>query len=225
MRILFALLALLTLALPAAAQAQRGRDWTRTIVRTPEGGYRMGNPAAPVKLVEYGSITCSHCAEFAATGNAPLRTRYVATGRVSFEYRPYLIFPTDPGLFLLLGCLGPARFFDASDQLYASQRVWLSRVLSLSPAEQERIEQLPPARQAAALIGASGLDPFFRQRGLTAAQANACLNNAEALRRLAAISAHAANTLGVQGTPTFFVNGRQVPVNSWAGLEPLLRAR
>ena len=51
---------------PAPAQAQR--DWTRVVAQTPEGGYRMGNPNAPVKLVEYLSLTCSHCAHFSEQG-------------------------------------------------------------------------------------------------------------------------------------------------------------
>ncbi|MEA3079375.1 MAG: hypothetical protein QOF05_783, partial [Sphingomonadales bacterium] len=39
-------------------------DWARTVVATPEGGFRMGNPSAKVKLVEYGSLACPHCRHF-----------------------------------------------------------------------------------------------------------------------------------------------------------------
>ena len=46
------------------------RDWTQTVARTPEGGFRMGNPNAPVKVVEYLSLTCPHCAAFAHEGGA-----------------------------------------------------------------------------------------------------------------------------------------------------------
>ena len=61
-RLLTALLALLALALPAAASAQRPaqRDWTQVVTGTPEGGFRMGNPAAPVRVVEFLSLTCPH---------------------------------------------------------------------------------------------------------------------------------------------------------------------
>jgi protein-disulfide isomerase len=218
--------ALAMLAAPAASPAQRRaavaqRDWSQIAVRTPEGGVRIGNPAAPVKLLEYGSITCPHCAAFSAEGAAALRARYVRPGRVSWEYRPYLIFPTDPGIFLLLSCLPPSRFFPAADQLYATQRSWIGRVQALPEAQLQQLQTLSPNQQAAALVRAAGLDAFFRAQGLGPAQANACLANQAAIRRLGAIGQHA-NELGVQGTPTFFINGRSVGTLSWARLEPML---
>lgn len=220
------------LAVPASAQRARraapaaaARNWTLTVVRTPEGGVRMGNPAAPIKLIEYGSITCSHCAEFSEQGAGPLRDRYIRSGRVSWEYRPYLIFPTDPGIFLLMNCLSPGQYFAAAEQLYATQREWTGRVVALPEAESERLSGLPPAQKAAGLIRAAGLDRFFRQRGLTAPRINACLNDRAALNRLGAISSRAANELGVEGTPTFFINGRLVGNQDWARLEPMLAAR
>jgi protein-disulfide isomerase len=226
---LAALAALAMLAAPAASPAQRRapvahRDWSQIAVRTPEGGVRIGNPAAPVKLIEYGSITCPHCAAFSAEGAAALRARYVRPGRVSWEYRPYLIFPTDPGIFLLLSCLPPSGVFPAVEQLYATQHTWVGRVQALSNAEFQQIQTLSSGAQAAALFHATGLDPFFRAQGLGPAQANACLANQAALRRLGAISQHA-NELGVQGTPTFFINGRSVGTLGWARLEPMLAGR
>ena len=214
------------LAAPAASPAQRRaavaqRDWSQIAVRTPEGGVRIGNPDAPVKLVEYGSITCPHCAEFSAEAAMALRTRHVRSGRVSWEYRPFLIFPTDPGLFILLNCLSPSRFFPATEQLYATQRAWVGRVQALPQAQLQQIASMPPSQQAAALAHATGLDPFFRARGLTAPQINACLANRAGVDRLVAISRHAGE-LGVGGTPTFLINGRLVGSLDWARLEPML---
>src|SRR5689334_16077273 len=107
--------------------APNNQDWTQVIQATPEGGYRMGNPDAPVKLVEYASISCPHCAEFTAEGATPLRERYVKSGQVSWEYRPVMLFPTDPGVFLLLRCQGAQPFFRLADQLYATQRDWITK--------------------------------------------------------------------------------------------------
>ena len=220
------------LAMPASSPAQRARarapvaqrDWSQIAVRTPEGGVRIGNPAAPVKVIEYGSISCPHCAAFSAEGAAALRTRYVRPGRVSWEYRPYLIFPTDPGIFMLLNCLSPARFFPAVEQLYATQNGWYGRLRALPSDQVARLQALAPLEQAGALVHAAGLDPFFRAQGMTPAQVNACLANRAGIERLAAISRHA-NDLGVQGTPNFFVNGRLVGTVDWARLEPMLAGR
>jgi protein-disulfide isomerase len=224
----FATLAML--ALPTSSPAQRARahvaqrDWNQVAMRTPEGGIRIGNPAAPMKLVEYGSISCPHCAAFSAEGAAALHARYVRSGRVSWEYRPYLIFPTDPGIFMLLNCLGPARFFSATEQLYATQNDWYGRVRALSADQLQRLQGMAPLAQSAALVHAAGLDPFFRARGLTPVQINACLADHAGIDRLAAIARHA-NELGVQGTPTFLLNGRSLGTVAWARLEPMLAGR
>lgn len=211
---------------PGAAPAQRSaaaqQDWTRTVVRTPEGGVRMGNPNAPVKVVEYGSISCSHCADFSVQSTPTLRSNYIRSGRVSFEYRPYMIFPTDPGVFMLLNCLAPARFFAASEQLYATQAAWFGRLRALPEAQLGQIAALPENQQIAAYVRAAGLDQFFRRQGMTPAQINSCLGNRSGYQRLLDGNA-AAQRAGVEGTPTFTINGQMVNTNVWAGIEPLLR--
>jgi protein-disulfide isomerase len=199
------------------------RDWSQTVVATPEGGFRMGNPNARLKLIEYGSITCPHCADFNAHGVPALRDTYVRSGRLSWEYRPYMIFPTDPGIFLLLNCLGPGGFFPASDQLYAQQEQWVGRLQNVSDAEQQRIDALPLLQQSAALVRATGVDQILRGRGLSEARANTCFADEARLLRLVEVS-RTANRLGVTGTPTFLLNGRLLDeVRSWEALEPLLK--
>src|SRR5205085_7269252 len=84
----FAVAAATLIISPAAAVPQKraAADWTKTVIATPEGGFRMGNPRAKVRLVEYGSLTCPHCRHFAATATGPLKA-YVKSGRLSFDYR------------------------------------------------------------------------------------------------------------------------------------------
>lgn len=224
-----ALAAALVLPAPVttdAASAQRtapaARDWTRNVVTTPLGGYRMGNPAARVKLVEYGSISCPHCAEFARVAGGPLRT-YVRSGRVSWEYRPFLIFPTDPGLTMLLRCRGPAQFFELSDALYADQPNWSGRVQNLPAETVQRLQSMELPEMAGAIVRAGGLDRFFRARGMTDAQINACLTDRAGLDAIANVTRRASQQEGVSGTPTFFINGVLAPTNVWSGLEPLIR--
>src|ERR1044072_9394987 len=194
--------------LPQIAAPDNG-DWTETVTMTDRGGFLMGNPNAPVKLLEYASITCPHCAEFSEQGGATLRDRYVRSGQVSWEYRPYMIFPTDPGICMLLRCLGPQAFFRVSEQLYADHANWSGRLQSM-PAEQARaLETMPPAQQAAALIRATGLDQFFRQRSLPETRMNACLADSNNLQQLGEITRRASADEGVTGTPTFFINGER----------------
>jgi protein-disulfide isomerase len=208
--------------LPQIAAPNHG-DWSEVATMTDRGSYLLGNPNAPVKLVEYASITCPHCAEFTEAGAAPLRERYVRSGQVSWEYRPYMIFPTDPGIFMLLKCLGPQPFFRAAEQLYADQTNWVGRVQALTQDQQQQLQALPPLQRAAAMVHAAGLEQFFRQRGLPEGRMNACLADNAALDQLQQISTRGNNEDGVTGTPTFIVNGDKLETTDWPNLEARLR--
>ena len=198
-------------------------DWTQIVSETPEGGYRMGNPDAPVKLVEYASITCPHCAEFTEKAADPLTSKYVKSGQVSWEYRPYMLFPSDAGIFLLLKCQGPNPFFQLTEQLYADQQNWAGKLQAMTPEQAQQIDALSPAQKAAALVKVTGLDQFFRQRGMPEARIESCLADGQALQKLGSI-VELGNKEGVTGTPTFFINGKIVPdVAAWEGREPPVR--
>ena len=212
---------------PTAVRPPAARDWTRVAVRTPEGGVRLGNPAAVVKLIEYGSITCPHCAAFANEGGTAGLYAHVRTGRVSWEYRPYMIFPTDPGMFAALNCLAPGQYFGAVEQLYATQRDWASRVQAYIEANRTQLQAMGPTQLAVALFRASQVEALFRAHGLAPAQAQACMANEANLRRVAEITRTGNQRYGVQGTPTFFINGTQAAgqVEFFNQLEPqLIRA-
>ena len=222
-RLASAFLALgLVAAAPAAAEAAvtaQARDWTRTVEATAEGGYRMGNPNAPLKLVEYASITCPHCAEFAAAASPTLRNDYIRSGRLSWEVRPYLIFPSDPGIFLLMQCEGAGSFFEASDVLFAAQEDWSHRLMH----QREQLSTLTTRQLVSAAVRAAGVDQIFRNRGMSDARINSCLADETALQRLVANHRRYASQ-GVTGTPTFYLNGQALPVGDWAGLQRQLAA-
>ena len=204
--------------------APNGGDWTQTVSETAEGGFRMGNPNAPVKLVEYASITCPHCGEFSASAADALENQYVRSGQVSWEYRPFILFPSDPGVFMLLRCQGPTPFFRLVQQLYDTQRDWAGRLQSLPPEQAQQTENMSPNARAAFMIQASGLDQFFRQRGMPAARMNSCLADNRAIVQLAENTRRATEQDDVQGTPTFLINGQKQDFTTWADLQRRLRA-
>lgn len=208
----------------AAAPAPAGQSWTETVTRTAEG-YMMGNPNAPIKLVEYGARTCPTCAAFAHDGFGPLTQNYVASGKVSFEFRDFMVHgPSDIALALVGTCGSDATFFPILEQQYANQEQFLNRLQALTPAQQQALQGQSPGRQAAALAEAMGAIDFVKARGVAEPQARACLADQA---KFAAIikpteTAGAAGT--VTGTPTFLINGEVVPNTlSWAQLEPALK--
>jgi protein-disulfide isomerase len=222
------LLFLTAAAVPAAAAAPAGKaatrqsDWSRTVVATPEGGFRMGNPAAKVKLIEYGSLTCSHCATFAKEGMGSLLGTYVRSGKVSYEYRNMVLNGLDVAATLVARCGGPARFFPVTDKLYATQDQWKDRVKKLTDAQKQALNALPENQRLGRLADLAGITGIAAQHGIGAAQAKACLEDRAAFDRLGTMN-EAATTAGVPGTPTFFLNGANVGSHNWATLEPLLR--
>lgn len=229
-------LAAATLALPAAAapvhhRAHRAhpvhhaaavaRDWSKIVVATPEGGFRMGNPAARVKLVEYGSLTCPHCAAFAREGEQPLIRNYVKSGRVSYEYRNFVLNNVDVVASLLARCAGSG-FFRAVDTFYATRDQWLQKADAMTAAERAQVNALPVGQRLGRVADMIGLTGIAARAGLSPAQGRQCLADKAAFDRLGQIY-QAATKLGVDGTPTFFINGAKVEVNTWPALEPLIR--
>ena len=207
----------------ANVAAPNGGDWTQVVSAT-ERGFLMGNPNAPVKLVEYASITCPHCAEFTNEGGGEGIQNYVRSGRVSWEYRPYMIFPTDPGLFALLRCNGAGSFFPLMEQLYADQRNWAVRGQNYLEANQSAVQAMDLQTRASTLVRETGTDAFFRQRGMTQPQINQCLADVRNLQRVSDDTNHAIQTDNPPGTPTFYINGTQAQgVGLWQQLDPLLR--
>nr|WP_315379595.1 thioredoxin domain-containing protein [uncultured Sphingomonas sp.] len=220
------MLALVPLFALGAAPAPQA-NWLTTVVATPEGGYRQGNPNAAVKLVEYGSRTCPTCGRFAEEGVKPLRDQYVATGKVSYEYRDYLVHGApDLALALLNQCVGTQRFFPVLDAIYANQPKFEEKLIALekTPATLEAWQKLPPPQMATRFAEAMGMIAFLKTQGLPEAKARQCLADPKAIARIAKTQADGANLYKVDGTPSFFLNGRKVRAYSWPYLEPELRA-
>ncbi len=211
---------------PAAARpaAARSVDWLHTIAATPQGGFRIGNPDAPVKLVEYASLTCPHCGHFYRTGMDPLRRRYIATGRVSYEYRSYVLNGPDMAAAVLARCDGAAAFFARSDTLYTQQERWTEPFTVLTPDETAKYADLPAEAQLAGLAHAGGLDGFMAAHGMFPARVKQCLADKSLPDRLSTMR-DIASGIGINGTPMFLINGRLIAgALDWEALEPALVA-
>jgi protein-disulfide isomerase len=214
--------------LPAAAQAESrakpaaARDWARVFSVTPEGGFRMGNPKAKFAIVEYGSLTCPHCRHFAESAMKPLVSQYVRSGKASYEFRSFVLNGIDLAATLLARCNGPAHFFPTAEQLYATQPVWIDKITKLPKDEQDKLNALPDNELLLAIARAGRLLPIAAAHGIPTAKAENCLKDVSAAQALTKM-AQSATDLGVKGTPTFFVNGKQVEAYDWATLEPFLK--
>ena len=201
--------------------APNNGDWTQMVTRTEAGGYLMGNPDAPVKLVEYASLTCPHCAAFSEEATSALRDTYVRSGRVSWEYRSFILSAPDIVMSILARCQPESAFFPTVEQLFEMQSELMSRI---DEAEAQRISALPPEQQLAPLARAMELDSFFARRGMPESRFSQCLANPQAAQELTDLTNRAMQERQVNGTPTFFINDERQEVDRWSTLEPRLRA-
>ncbi len=106
----------------AKVAAPAGKSWADTVTKTADGGYLMGNPNAPIKLMEVGALSCSHCAEFSEAASAEMRDNFVASGRVSFELRLHMNNALDVPAALLATCGPVEATIPLADQFWANQK-------------------------------------------------------------------------------------------------------
>lgn len=205
----------------AKIAAPSGKSWTEVVATTPDGGYVMGNPNAPLKLIEYGSLTCPHCAVFATEGLPKLRDNYVADGRVSIEFRNFVRDKFDTTMAMLTRCGPPESFFALTEQVFANQKDIFKGLDAL--ASDPTINTLPEDKLFPVLATKAGLIDFFAARGVAKDQAMACLAKTQTATDLATGVQKATEQFNIQGTPTFILNGKNVEVATWEELEPILQ--
>ncbi|CAN5562214.1 hypothetical protein BH09PSE4_BH09PSE4_20840 [soil metagenome] len=208
----------------ASAAPPAGKLWTDVVSATPEGGYVMGNPNAPIKLVEYGSRLCPTCGAFANTGMKTLEATYVASGKVSYEFREFMVHgPPDFAPALLGRCAGAGPFFPLLEQMFAAQPAVLPK-LEAAMAPMAKLQGQPATVVSTAWAEQLGFIDFVKQRGIPEAQARACLGDQKANEALALMTDKASG-LGVSGTPTFFINGTKAEgVITWEAMQDTLKA-
>jgi protein-disulfide isomerase len=163
----------------------------------------LGSPDAPVTVIEYASFSCPHCANFANNIFADFKLQYVDSGKVRFVFREFLRNGLDVAISAVARCAPADEYFDVVDAYFATQDEWM-RADDLRQAIFEQAQ------------------PF----GFTEASFDACLGNKTLLEALDA-GMQRANSFGVTGTPTFFINGQKevgaLPMEQWeAIIEPML---
>ena len=167
----------------------------------------LGRADAPVTVIEYASFTCSHCADWTNEVLPAFKTRYIDTGKVRLVFRDL---PTQPvqvaATAAAIGrCAAPDRFFDVAHHFMAGQ--------------------------AAAFASGNARNWYvgaIAASGRTQAQMDACLADPATQQALQA-DIEAAVAAGVQGTPSFFVNGKRAVDHSMetlsAAIDPLIKGR
>lgn len=177
----------LTDGFTAVPSAKAATPDLTTLLEPPALGDKiLGKSDAPVTIVEYASATCPHCAAFHKDVFPQLKSEFIDTGKVKFIFREFPFDDLALAAFMLARCASPEKYFPMLDVLFEQQQVWASKEARV---ELGKIAQL-------AGIGEDGFDK--------------CLKNEDLAKGIMAIRDKAANTYGVEATPTFFVNGKLI---------------
>ncbi|MCR5873275.1 DsbA family protein [Phenylobacterium sp. J426] len=149
----------------------------------------LGDPNAKVKVVEYASVTCSHCAAFNETTFPAFKTKYIDTGKVHYTFKEFLTPPEQVAAagFLVARCAGKDKYFTVIDALFRGQQEMF---------------------QSGDMRG--GLLRVAQSAGMTEEQFNACVADEAALTALNSRVEKAIRQDGIQATPTFVINGKKV---------------
>ena len=144
----------------------------------------IGDPSG-VPVIEYGSLTCPHCAVFSKEVFPQLKAAYVDTGKVRFIFREFSRNTLDVAAFLLARCVGDDKAYAAIELLFAEQDKWAFVDKPLEP-----------------LIAA------MRAAGLTHDKAMECLKDQKKADAIAGIAKRASEEIHLTGTPTFVIDGK-----------------
>lgn len=207
----------------AAIPAPDGQKWSNTVSKTEAGGFVMGNPDAPIKLVEFMSITCSHCKDFGEQAFDSIRDDYVDSGRVSFEVRNFVRDPLDLSAAILSQCGGPDPYFALTKQALGNQDDMFAKAQAMGDAKYNQILQSDAKTRFVSLAKELDLISFFQERGISADQAQACLSEEATAETLMDQTQAAVKDFNIQGTPTFLLNGKLVDGFSWPIVESKLK--
>lgn len=203
--------------------APAGQTWSDVVAPSPEGGMVIGNPDAPIKVVEFASMTCSHCADFSQTAMEELTKDYINTGRVSLELRHFVRDPLDATVAAVLRCAPADRYFPLLENSFAAQADLFAGAQA-NPSAGEAAMKLAPDQRFTTLAAGWKLDEFFKARGVTQDQLNACLSNVDNISKLEEITNNATQQHRISGTPSFLINGQLADgIASWAPLRDRLR--
>lgn len=148
----------------------------------------LGDANAPVKIVEYASATCSHCATFNNETFPQLKAKYIDTGKVHYTFKEFLT-PPEPvaaAAFLTARCAGPDKYFSVIDAVFHAQQ-----------------EMFTTGDMRGVLLRVA------QSAGMTEEQFTKCVSDEAALKALQARVDKAINQDKVTSTPTFFINGEK----------------
>lgn len=165
----------------------------------------MGSAKAPIQMVEYAAPICPHCAHFNEAMFPQLKANYIDTGKVYYIFRVFPLQSADLAAEAMARCLPANNYFQFIDLLFRNQPKW------------------DPENGVQDVHG--GLVQMGRIAGMSAEQVDRCIGNQAEQQRIVKVGEDATTQFGINGTPTFIINGQVHSVfANWQELKDYLDA-
>ena len=180
---MFAAATLLPTLAPAADSSPGASD-AASLLAISKDDRILGSPTAPITIVEYVSLTCPHCAHFTDEVLPEIKKKWIDTGKVKLVLRDFPLDDEAVHASMIARCAPHDRFYAFIDTFFADQANWAAA---------------PDYRAALSRLAELG--------GMSKNEVDSCLKDATLENQVISSRLVAANQLGVNATPTFFVNG------------------
>lgn len=194
---------------PAKAGTAQTYDGYKDIV--------LGNKNAPITVIEYASMTCSHCAEFQKNVFPEFKKNYVDTGKAKYIMRHFVLNAPDLFASMIARCTPENRYYPMLDALLVRQADWMKGW--------ENVRNAPENASNYDLVKAAGMDKFVRPMGFTDARLKACLASDKLRDDLFKLRQEGSQKYNITGTPTILINGEKYTGDhSFEALDKALKA-
>lgn len=194
---------------PAAGDEAQAFDGTSDIV--------LGQADAPITVIEYASMTCSHCAEFHTNVFPEFKKHYIESGRAKFVMRHFVLNGPDLAASMIARCAPQDRYYALIDLFLKRQNVWMPRWQALG--------QPAPDATLADLAIKADMDDFVRPAGITSSRVKECLDNEGLRNDLLKMRGAGQQEFNITGTPTLIINGKVYDgEQTFAAFDKALRA-
>jgi protein-disulfide isomerase len=169
---------------PASVPPPQAAD-KQVLLEVMPGDHVLGDLKAPITIIEYASLTCGHCASFHVTVLPGLKTKWIDTGKAKLIYRDFPLDQVAAKAAQIAECSGKDKYFAVLDMMFQSQLKWAGQNVQDPVAE---------------------LAKMLRIGGMGAAEIDTCLKN-ETIANAVVADLKGGEKLGVNSTPTIFING------------------
>ncbi len=158
-----------------------------SVAADPMSETAIGDPQAPVTIIEFSSLTCPHCAAFHRETMPKIKETYIDTGKVRLVYRDFPLDRLALAAAVVAHCVDPARRFGFIEMLYGDQVAWTQ---SADPLKELKIRG--------------------QLAGLSESDFNACLENKPLIQAIQQRAQEGQKEYGINSTPSFIIDGKKL---------------